>query len=58
MQVSYAIQKYLAHGPNRLEDFIMPKEDAAFSMVSGLVAFKVWHLHIATFDSLALVLQR
>jgi hypothetical protein len=47
--VSYAIQKYLAHGPNRLESFIMPKEDAAFSMISGLVAFKVCYIRALTF---------
>lgn len=40
-QVSFAIRKYLTHGPGRPEDFIILKEDAAFTMISGLVAFKV-----------------
>eukprot|EP00250_Pteridium_aquilinum_P018600 c24132_g4_i1 orf=283-1083(-) len=40
-QVSFAIRKYLKHGPGRPKDFIISKEDAAFAMVTGLVAFKI-----------------
>ncbi|KAI5054795.1 hypothetical protein GOP47_0029940 [Adiantum capillus-veneris] len=41
-QVAFAAQKYLKQGPGRPKDFMIPKEDAAFAMIVGLTAFKIF----------------
>ncbi|MCO5605436.1 hypothetical protein L7F22_059620 [Adiantum nelumboides] len=41
-QASFAAQKYLKQGPGRPKDFVIPKEDAAFAVIVGVVAFKIF----------------
>lgn len=40
-QMSFALQKYLTHGPGSLEDYVLPKHNAIVTVISGLIAFKV-----------------